>query len=475
MSRILYILGIILIFLSMMEIFPFLSDLISGSENWIVFLFSSIFTFFIGVSLLLSGSNKVEKLTSRDAFFLTVLIWLVLPIIGSIPFLFSIDNINLVDSIFESISGLTTTGLTIIHDLNNVQPGILLWRSLLQWIGGVGIIVMSIAIFPLLRLGDINFMTIEPLKENNKALPRTFELAIAIAVIYFFITVFCLFSYSIFGMSLFDSINYAMTTISTGGFAPHNTPFEFYDSLYVKLIATFFMIVGAMPFTLYIKAIRKNIFVIFSNSQVRFFLFFCFIMVLIITFWFWLTTSKDFFEALIFSMFNTISIITTTGFSSSDASYWGSAYVFVLILAFSGGCSGSTSGSIKVFRYQLVLKFLKTQLDKLLHPHGVFVVRYENNVISSNIIFSVTAFVTMYLISWALLSALISLTGFDFQVSMSTAAASLTNVGPAVGMNVNYQDFPSITKILISLGMLLGRLELFVFFVILLPSFWRDA
>ena len=475
MSRILYILGIILIFFSIIEIFPFISDLISGSDNWVVFLFSSIFTLFVGVSLVLAGSNKAEKLTPRDAFSLTALVWLVIPFMGAIPFLFSIDSIGLVDSTFESISGLTTTGLTIFDDLDNVQPGILLWRSLLQWIGGIGIIVMSIAIFPLLRLGGMHFMTIEPSRGNDKALPRTFELAIAIGIIYFLLTIACLLSYIIFGMNFFDAVNYAMTTISTGGFSVHNKPFEYYDSLYIKFTAIFFMIIGVLPFTLYIKAIRKNILDIFSNSQVRFFLSFCFLVVLVLTFWFWLTTSQSFVQAFIFSSFNAISIITTTGFSSSDIGYWGSAYVFVLILAFSGGCSGSTSGSIKIFRYQLMLKFLKTQLDKLLHPHGVFVVRYENNNISSDIIFSVTSFFTLYLISWALLSSLIALTGSDFQVSISTAAASLTNVGPAVGMNANYQDFSSITKILMSIGMLVGRLELFIFFVFLLPSFWRDA
>jgi len=313
----------------------------------------------------------------------------------------------------------------------------------------------------------------------EKVLPRAKEIASRIGILYLALTLLCFVSFYLAGMTAFDSINHAMTTIATGGFSTHDESFLYFESLKIQWVAIIFMLSGALPFALYVKTIGKDPWAIVKNSQVRFFFGTCFFIVLFLTLWLYVIMSMDIFNAFSFAAFNTVSLITTTGFINSDYALWGSVAVFFLIMTFSGGCSGSTSGSIKIFRYQLMLLFLKSQLNRLIHPHGVFPVRYSGNIVSSEIILSVTAFLALYLLSWCILSGLLAFSGVDFEKSISLAASSLTNVGFGLystgEFGIMLSELSYINKFVLIAGMLIGRLELFSIFVLLTPNFWKDV
>lgn len=478
MARIFYVLGFLLVALAAAQIVPVLADLAVGNPDWMVFAVSCLVTLFAGVSLMLANASHSERITIRQAYLLTALAWVVLPLFGAAPFLFSTQDISLTDAVFESVSGLTTTGSTVLTGLSDMPPGLLLWRSMQQWIGGIGIIVLGIAILPLLGVGGMQLMKTESSDSSNKALPRAGEIATGIGAVYLALTVMCAIAYGLGGMTGFDAVNHAMTTIATGGFSTHDESFGYFDSPALKWIAVIFMLSGALPFALYIRAIRRNVFIVFRNSQVQFFLGFCAVVVILLSVWAWTTMPLTLYEAISQSVFNAVSIITTTGYASTDYTLWSGASVVFLIIMFAGGCSGSTSGSVKIFRYQLMWSFLKSQLNRLIHPHGVFPVTYDGREVPSDIVLSVTAFLGLYLVTWFALSAALSVTGLGFQTSVSAAATALTNVGPGLGPIVgpagNFSSLADIDKWLLALGMLLGRLELFTLFVLLTPRFWRD-
>lgn len=478
MSRIFYVLGFLLIALAAAEVVPMFADLAVGNSDWLVFAVSALVTLFTGGSLVLANASHRERITIREAYLLTALAWIVLPLFGAAPFVFSTQDISLTDAIFESVSGLTTTGSTVLTGLVDMPPGLLLWRSMQQWIGGVGIIVLGIAILPLLRVGGMQLMKTESSDSSEKALPRAKEIATGIGAVYVALTLACAIAYGLAGMSNFDAINHAMTTLATGGFSTHDESFGYFTSPALTWIAVVFMLSGALPFALYVKAIRRDPLVVFRNSQVQFFLGFCAVVVVLLTVWAWGTMPISFYEALSQSVFNAVSIISTTGFASADYTLWGSASVVFLIITFAGGCSGSTSGSVKIFRYQLMWSFLKSQLNRLIHPHGVFPVTYDGREVSSEIVLSVTAFLGLYLVTWFVLSAALSVTGLDFQTSVSAAATALTNVGPGLGPIVgpagNFSTLADVDKWILCVGMVLGRLELFTLFVLVTPRFWRD-
>lgn len=478
MARIFYVLGFLLVALAAAETVPMLADLIVGNPDWLVFAVSALVTLFAGVSLMLANASHRKRITIRQAYLLTALAWTILPLFGAAPFLFSTQDISLTDAVFESVSGLTTTGSTVLSGLSEMPPGLLLWRSMQQWIGGIGIIVLGIAILPLLRVGGMQLMKTESSDSSEKALPRAKEIATGIGAVYLALTIACAIAYGLAGMGNFDAINHAMTTLATGGFSTHDESFGYFTSPALTWIAVVFMLSGALPFALYVKAVRRDPVVIFRNSQVQFFLAFCAVVVVLLTIWAWSTMPISFYEALSQSVFNAVSIITTTGYASADYTLWGSASVVFLIITFAGGCSGSTSGSVKIFRYQLMWSFLKSQLNRLIHPHGVFPVTYDGHEVSSDIILSVTAFLGLYLVTWFALSAALSITGLGFQTSVSAAATALTNVGPGLGPIVgpagNFSSLADIDKWLLAGGMILGRLELFTLFVLITPRFWRD-
>jgi len=376
------------------------------------------------------------------------------------------------------MSGITTTGSTVIVNLDQAPKGILLWRAILQWLGGIGIIIMAITLMPIMNVGGMQLFKVSSNDSAEKILPKSKQISIRLIIIYLILTLACAFFYKLFGMGFFDSLTHSMTTIATGGFSNYNQSIGYFDSALIEITSMIFILLGSIPFIAYIKFLNgdKNIF--FSDSQIK--TFFKVILISIIILFIYLTIkNKSLFEINLRSIsFNVISILTGTGYVTKDFDQWGNfPLIFFLILMFIGGCAGSTACGIKIFRVQLLYHFLLNQLKKIIYPRGVFVIKYDNNNIDDKFMASVISFIYLYIIIFFGLTAVLSLTGLDFITSISGAATSISNVGPGlgeiIGPNGNFSALSSASKWALSLGMILGRLELFAILVLFVPSFWR--
>ena len=475
---ILNVLGILLLALSALMLFPFIADIIKNNNTWMAFLISIGVTVSSGVTLILSTRDEVnKKLIMQDAFLLTTLSWIFICLFGSLPFYISDINFSLTDSIFESMSGVTTTGSTIIQDVESMPHGILIWRALLQWLGGVGIIVMAVSILPVLQVGGMQVFRTESSDTTEKILPKTTQIASAVIIIYLVLTLICLIFYWIFGMNLFDAFIHSMTTIATGGFSNYNESIGFFNSVSIEISAMIFIILGSLPFIAYIKFISGNKKILFDDAQIRSFFKIIIFSVAILTIYLAISNSAELNLRSIF--FNIISILTGTGYVNAEFDTWGSfTLILFLGLMFIGGCAGSTTCGVKIFRIQILYLFISNQLKKIIYPKGVFVLKYDQNPIDNKFISSVISFIYMYLVIFFVLTALLSLTGLDFVTSISGAATSISNVGPGlgsiIGPNGDFSSLPNISKWILTLGMILGRLELFAILVLFLPSFWRN-
>jgi len=399
---------------------------------------------------------------------------------GSLPFLLSSQDFSLSEAFFESMSGITTTGATIISDLDNSPKSILLWRAIMQWLGGIGIVVMAITILPLLKVGGMQLFKMEGPDSTEKILPRTIEVAAIIISTYIILTFLCGFFYWIFGMSIFDSVSHSMTTIATGGFSTHNESIGFFKNPNIEIVASIFIILGSIPFISYLKFVQGNKKVFFQDVQIKGLIYLLVISIIIMFLYLlFINYESSFFDKVRISSFNVISILSGTGYVTDDFGLWGKfSLVFFLLLMFIGGCAGSTACGIKIFRLQMLLIFLKNQIKRLISPNSVIITKYNNQKISDNFINSVIIFIFTFLFIFFIIAMLLSISGLDFITSISGAASSISNVGPGlgdiIGPNGNYKDIPEISKWILSFGMLLGRLELFAVLVLFFPSFWRN-
>lgn len=477
---ILLIIGYLLSIISIAMLAPLLVDLILGNSDWQAFLAALFITVFIGVSLILTcRQDKIRNVSVREAFILTSLSWLALVFFAALPFYFSELQISFTDAFFEAMSGLTTTGATVLSGLDFAPPGILIWRAMLEWVGGIGIIVMAIAILPLLRVGGMQLFRTESSDKNDKILPRARQMSLAISKIYLFFTIICAISYYIAGMNLFDSILHSMTTVSTGGFSTHDASISFYNSRPIETVAIFFMILGALPFLIYIKMLRGDLKSLVTDNQVKF--FFSMLLAFISLTIYWLVNHKgfDFSGAVRLASFNITSIMTTTGFASANYNVWGE---FMLILFFMltvvGGCTGSTTGGIKIFRFQILYIIAKYQIFKLIQPHGIYRIQYNKHIVSDNVSSAVLSFFILFCLCFFVVTMLLAISGLDFITSLSAAAAALANVGPGLGDIVgptgNYGSINDFSKWVLSLTMLVGRLEIFTILVLFSKLFWKD-
>lgn len=472
------IIGILLTALSVGMIVPAVVDAFAGNPDWQVFAVSSGVTLFVGVAMSLTCRAGGMRMTVRQAFVMTTASWVLLTLFAALPFIFSELNLSFTDAYFEAMSGITTTGSTVITGLDTAPPGILLWRALLQWLGGIGIIVMAIAVFPMLRVGGMQLFRMESSEQTEKALPRTAQIASSIGVIYLVLTFICAASYWLAGMTGFEAVAHSMTTIATGGFSTSDGSIGNFDSGLIDVIATGGMIVGSLPFILYLKTVQGSYTALWQDSQVQWFVSIVGIAVLSVTFWLWLSGGLDPVRALRYASFNVVSIITGTGYATSDYSLWGSFAVPVFFfIMFIGGCAGSTTCGIKIFRFQVLYAAARTQIHHLLQPHGVFIPYYNRRPISDEIIVSVLSFFFVFGISFALLAMGLGMLGLDYLTAISSAATAISNVGPALGPIVGpagtFQPLPDAAKWLLSAGMLLGRLELFTVIVLFTRTFWR--
>ena len=471
-----FTLGLLQVILGFAMIIPVVAQLIY-QEFDSSFISSGIITVVFGVLFFLSNLDHDKKLNLPQAFLLTALSWLSIAIFGSLPFIFSNLNLSITDSFFESMSGITTTGSTIIQDLEIAPKSILLWRAILQWLGGIGIIVMAITLMPIMNVGGMQLFKISSNDTAEKILPKSKQISIRLIIIYSILTFICAFFYKLFGMNFFDSLTHSMTTIATGGFSNYNQSIGYFDSFLIEITSMIFIILGSIPFIAYIKFLNGDKKIFFSDTQVVAFLKVTFFSIIALSIY--LFFSKGFQnESLRSISFNVISILTGTGYVTKNFDQWGNfPLIFFLILMFIGGCAGSTACGIKIFRVQLLYRFLLNQLKKIIYPRGIFVIKYDKNIIDDKFMSSVISFIFLYVIIFFSLTAILSLTGLDFVTSISGAATSISNVGPGlgdtIGPNGNFSSLENSSKWVLSLGMILGRLELFAILVLFIPSFWR--
>jgi trk/ktr system potassium uptake protein len=458
---------------------PALVDIAVGNDDWVVFASSAMLTLFTGVSFALMTWGHGGNLSVREAFVLVVAAWTILPAFAALPFAFSALEMSYADAFFEAMSGLTTTGSTVMTGLDTAPPGILLWRSLLQWLGGLGIIVMAIAILPILQIGGMQLFKVEAFDTTEKVLPSAAQLAISLVSFYAFATALTALLLWIADMPFFDAVNHAMTSIATGGFSTKDASVGHFDSVQIDWIIIGAMIVGSLPFALYLQAIRGRPQTLWRDTQVQVFFGVLLVFVALMTFYDKVTlVEPDALSDLRYAAFNVISIMTGTGYTTQDYSLWGPfAVTLFFFIMFVGGCAGSTSCGIKIFRFQVVYEAAAVQVRRLIHPHGVFVPHYNKKPIEDSVTASVMSFMFLFALTFGVVSMALTLMGLDLVTAISSAGTAIANVGPGLGPIVgpsgNFSSLPDLAKWTLSVTMLIGRLEIFTVLVILTPTFWR--
>ena len=472
-----YTLGTLQIILGIFMLIPVIIQLIYNELDS-GFVSASIITIIFGVLFFLSNLDHNKNIDLPQAFILTALSWISIAIFGSLPFIFSDLSLKFTDAFFESMSGITTTGSTIITDLDNAPKGILLWRAILQWLGGIGIILMAITLMPLMNIGGMQLFKISSNDSAEKILPKSKEVSLRLIIIYSILTFTCGLFYKVFGMNYFDSLTHSMTTIATGGFSNYNESIGHFNSALIEINAIIFIILGSIPFIAYIKYLNGDKKIFYKDSQISFFLKTIVISVFIIFIFLVLKNINSETFLLREVIFNVVSILTGTGYVTTNYSDWGSfPLIFFLILMFIGGCAGSTACGLKIFRIHILYKFFVMQLKKYIYPRGVFVLKYGDSVLNEKFISSIISFVFLYIVIFFIITMLLSISGLDFITAVSGAATSISNVGPGlggiIGPNGNFSLLPDFSKWVLSIGMILGRLELFAIIVLFIPSFWK--
>ena len=475
-SPIIYLIGMLLCILSLFMMIPAFVDWLYGNNDWPAFVGASLLTLFVGAILYLSNRDSTtEHLELRQAFLLTNSAWISIALFGSLPFLLSEIDMSFTDAIFESTSGITTTGATVINNLEATSHGILIWRALLQWLGGVGIIVMALAVLPMLSIGGMQLFKTESYETPDKVVPKAASFAAGISIVYITLTVVWALMLWVAGMPLFDSIAHAMTTLATGGYSTRSDSLAAFNSSSIEIIVIFGMIVGSLPFVHYLAITKKGLKNLFKDDQVKLFLTLIVFVVLIVSIYLNLN-DIPFLEALRLASFNVISIITGTGFGTSDFNNWGGfPTTILLILMFIGGCAGSTTCGLRMARIQVLVANAKAQISKLIRPHAVVVSYYNQKPIPENVAESVMGFFFLYIISFAVIACLLGGLGLDLITAISGAASAIGNVGPGlgdiIGPSGTYQSIPELGKLFLCAGMILGRLEIFAILVMFSPLF----
>ncbi len=484
---VLLVTGALVAVLGLLMLLPMAVDLLSTDEthraDWSAFALGSIIAVFIGGGAAAATWGPIDRITVREGFLLTAASWLSLVIFGAIPLALGGLDIDYTDAFFEAMSGLTTTGSTIVTDLDHAPPGALLWRSMLQWLGGVGIVIMAFAVMPALKVGGMQIFKSEAWDTSEKYIANAAQYSLMLTQIYVFFTALCFLALWGFGMPAWDAVNHAMTTVATGGYSTRDASLGAFLTMGrapLDLIVTIFMIVGSLPFGILLVGFMRNEWSrLFTDSQIRFFLGVVVVLTVIMMFRvLTLFDGMDGFTAFRLAVFNVVSVLTGTGYATTDYNAWGPFAVgFFFCIMFIGGCAGSTSCGMKIFRFQVALSALRVYSRRLAHPNGVFVARYNGRALTDDVFVSVLSFFFVYFATFATIAVLLSGLGLDTITALSAAGSAIANVGPGLGDIVgpggNYASLPDAAKLLLSAGMLLGRLELFTILVILTPTFWR--
>ena len=473
-----YVIGLLISALGGAMLFPMLVDIAAENGNAIGFAQAATITISIGGLIALASANSSrQKLSVQQTFLMTTGVWLALPIFGAIPFITTATDLRFVDAFFEAMSGLTTTGSTVLTGLENLPRGILFWRGLLQWFGGIGIIVVAMVFLPELRVGGMQIFRSQGFDTDGKILPRATEIASRVSVVYFGLTIFCALSYLAFGMEPFDAVTHAMTTIATGGFANYDASFAVFAPE-VEYAAALFMIAAALPFVRYVQLLTGSARPLASDPQVRGFLATILVIFLLLAAM-RIFVADEVTEPLIRkTLFNLVSILTGTGYASADYMLWGTAAVAVFFfVGLIGGCAGSTSCSVKIFRYQLLMSSVMTQIRRIHSPNGIFAPRFGGRSVGQDVLSSVMAFFVLFFVSFGAIAVILSMTGLDFVTSVSGSAAALANIGPGLGPIIGpagtYAPLNDTAKWVLAFAMLIGRLELMAVYVLFTLRFWR--
>jgi trk system potassium uptake protein TrkH len=475
----LLILGAILNILALFMLVPLALSIAYDSDNQLAFFSSAMVTSIVGILFLIIGKKyHLEYMQPRQVFLITTCAWTGVSLFSALPFLLIENSLSVADAVFEAVSGVTSTGSSVMSGLDALSQDILLWRSMLNWIGGVGIIGMAIAVLPFLRVGGMRLFKTESSDWSDKAMPRARSLMAMIIYCYLFLSIVCCLAFWFAGMDLFNAINHAMTTVSTGGFSTSDKSFAQFDSLLIHWIAIFFMLAGAFPFVLFVRLLVNRKLIVFNDTQVRGLLWIVTVTTAVMSAQLIFSRQMDPLQAITMACFNLVSVITTTGFASGDYQMWGPLALMLFFFAtFIGGCSGSTTGGIKVFRLQIFAGLVTEQMITAVHPRAVISRRYNNRLISPEIIASSISYMFLMTACLVLTAIILSMTGLDLVTSFTGSAAALMNVGPGLGNIIgpagNYSSLTDTAKWTLSFAMLLGRLEFLTILVLFAPAFWR--
>lgn len=473
-----YVIGLLVAALGAAMLFPMVVDLANGNGHAWAFAEAAIITLACGGLVALATANSPRAhISIQQTVLITTGVWLALPVFGAIPFVIGATEARYADAFFEAMSGLTTTGSTVFSGLDEMPRGLLYWRSMLQWFGGIGIIVGAMVFLPEIRVGGMQMFRSEGFETEGKVLPRAAEIASQISVVYFALTAACILAFLAVGMDGFEAVNHALTTVSTGGFSTHDASFGMFQGP-AEYVASVFMVLASLPFVRFVQLLAGNHRPLLRDTQVRTFLWVILVMVAILLGYRIFVNGDSVPHSLREAVFNGTSILTGTGFASVDYERWGPFPVAVIFFAgLIGGCAGSTCCSVKIFRYQLLFSSIITQIRRIHTPHGIFQPRYAGRPVSEDVLSSVMFFFVLFVLSLGVTAILLALTGLDFTTSLSGAATAIANIGPGlgdiIGPSGNFAPLSETAKWILSAAMLVGRLELMAVYVLFLPRFWR--
>ena len=454
---------------------PFIIGVIYSEDNHQIYIFVFIIVFAFGLFLWLLSRGSLKEIRITEGFVITILFWFVLGMIGSIPFVLS--GITIVDSVFESISGVTTTGATVLTAIEDLPKSLLIYRQLLQWIGGMGLIILVVAIMPSFGIGGSQLFKMDApgFDSSEKLTPTIRESAAALWKIYIGLTVLCLISYVLAGMDTFDAVSHALSTVSIGGFSTYDQSIGFFNNVYIEIVCIMFMLLSATSFSLhYYSIFHGKRLKHFYDPELRFFFLVILGIIIIISFYYLIINNLD-LSSLRYIIFQTISIVTTSGFVTGEYSLMPGFVPFLLLVgAFIGACSGSVGGGLKAWRVLIIINQAKKEITKIIHPSAVVTTKIGRKVIDASISEKVWGFFTVYVITFIMLLMLVLSSGLDFESAFSAVGATLNNLGPGLGaVSENYGSLSTMTKITLCFAMILGRLEIFTLLVVLTPAFWR--
>lgn len=473
-----YVNGLLLLALAAAMAFPAFLDLARGHEDWKVFIVAMVVTSFAGFALTFINHQKHFHMEHREIFVMTSLSWILMAAFGALPFCFAEKPLTFAQGFFEAMSGLTTTGSTVYSGLDTMPAGLLLWRALLHWIGGIGFIVVAIAILPLLKISGMQLFKSQSFGEVEKALPRANQIAVFLCAVYAALTFTCAGLYYGAGMTPFEAICHAMATVSTGGFSTSDGSLGHFGSAAIDMIAITFMLAASLPFLLFLRLFGGSIKGFFNDNQVSAFLMIVAVLASIVTAYLVFTGRYGVFDSLRHATFMVVTIITTTGFATQDYTTWGPfAAGMAFMITFMGGCSGSTAGGLKTFRLQILWKLMMQQLKSLIMPNSISSVTYNGKRVSDDDLAAVAGLFFIYIATWILVSILLSVCGLNVITAMTGAATAISNVGPGLGAIIgpagNFSTLETAPLWILSVSMLLGRLEFMTLVILLMPRFWR--